>query len=132
MLERKHFVIRILFGLYLVTWVGGWISHERALKVQAEARYQRSKQHFQEKLAELQESCLDLVFLKEFAESRSTYLFPDGPKAKVNWCVPLLPFVLLSSTDCEIGPMAGGGDFNIVFYYGFWANGLCFQPRWRA
>ena len=42
-----------------------------------------------------------------------------GPIARVNWCVPLLPGILIADSYYVVGPLYGRGGVSIILYYGF-------------
>jgi len=127
--KHKRKIIVIL--LYLATWVGGWVLHEREVKARADLIYQRVSKRIQWEIAEFNK-CEDKDLAKDLIGSRTQLLYPTGPIAGVKWCLPLLPGVLLSETDIVIGPMNGGGDLNIVLFYGFGTIILSSGPSWRS
>lgn len=118
MLKRKHIIWVTVVVLYLVTWVGGWISQSREVKCRAEATYQAIQREFENLISEYDRFGANEDEYKDLSEKRKRLLFEDGPKARV-WCLPILPGILLSVTAIQYGPRAGGGDFNIVIYYCF-------------
>jgi len=134
MLKRIRLLAYILVALYLVTWVGGWISHARDVKARAEASYQAYQRKLQDDIAFCQRLGMgvDDEIMKYLLDKRTSLLSKGGPFARVNWCLPILPCLLLSNTDIAIAPGGGGGDNNIVFYYGFGSIVLCSKPTWRA
>ena len=48
MLKRNRLLVYILVALYLVTWVGGWVSYTRHVRIATEARWQWALQRSQE------------------------------------------------------------------------------------
>src|SRR5436309_1338391 len=78
-LKWKRLLAYIVVLLYVVTWVGGWISHDRAVKARAEDSYERTKLLFQavERLA--RESREDVNSLNELKEYHAMRLYKDGP-----------------------------------------------------
>lgn len=128
--RKRQFIFFIIVLLYAATWVGGWVTHDRELTARANLMYQIAAKRIQSEIAEFQK-CEDKALVKEFVDSHTHMLDRNGPKAQVNWCVPILPGVLLSSTDVVLGPMKGGGDHNIVLFDGFRATVLFSWPTWR-
>jgi hypothetical protein len=129
---RRRWLLAIIVALlYLATWVGGWITHARQWKAQEQALWERGEQRVREK----EEMALKLggpAVAAEVKEYNKMTHWPDGPKGGVNWCVPLLPGVLLSSTELSVGPLAGCGDLNLVVYYGFGAAIVGSMRTWLA
>jgi len=102
--------------LYAVTWVGGWITHAGDLESSARARYQEWQSQGP-------------------ADSQKQYyieLREGGPDTGVNWCIPLLPGVLLADSYEVLGPLAARGTAKIVVYYGFGSFEVCELWGWIA
>lgn len=114
---RKFWIIVTL--LYAVTWIGGWISHQRTLSIHAQQLYEQAA-----------------VFEQEVADSyqqEGTYqprriTREGGPIAEVNWCFPILPGVLIADSYYVVGPRNGLGGVSIVAFYGF--GSFQFGPIW--
>jgi hypothetical protein len=109
--------------LYAVTWVGGWISHARDLESSTWAGYQR----VQKLNAEWQAHGL--------GDAERPYrikLREGGPRTGVNWCLPLLPGVLLVDSYYELGPLAARDTGKIVVYYGIGSFEVCDLWGWYA
>jgi hypothetical protein len=102
--RNKRRRVLVVFGLYLVTWIGGWISHSQDMSRRAERLYDRTWRRFQ---------------LEPESGLKGIYLFTDGPKSHVNWCVPLLPGVLLTHSSYLAGPVNGNVSYRLVTYFGF-------------
>jgi hypothetical protein len=45
-------------------------------------------------------------------------LSAHDPTSKVNWCIPVLPGVLLADSSISQGPLSAEGGVKIVIYYG--------------
>jgi hypothetical protein len=101
--------LAVILLLYLIAWVGGWITHALTWQAQLQATW-RSNKRYHEKKEELARQWGSEEYLQIVKEDRAARLWPDGPIASVDWCLPLLPGVLLSSTHAEVGPLAGGGN----------------------
>lgn len=54
----------------------------------------------------------------------------EGPTTGVNWCIPLLPGVLLADSYEVLGPLHGRGMAKIVFYYGVGSVVICELWGW--
>jgi hypothetical protein len=102
-------VIFVLVALYLVTWVGGWISHNHEMEQRAQLAYDGLASRYKNSDSPL----------------KKLYLFDDGPRSGVNWCVPLLPGVLLADSHFLTGGLSGNYCYRIVIYYGFGSFVLC-------
>jgi hypothetical protein len=116
----KNAVIVTLVFLYAVTWAGGWISHSREIRSRARRMYADAQKYDREIADTHQKAGLSL----HDAPSR---LNKDGPSADVNWCIPLLPGVLLADSWYVIGPRWGEGGGKIVLYYGFGSRELNYR-----
>jgi hypothetical protein len=110
--------------LYAVTWVGGWMTHARDLKSSADAKYQRAQECNAQRLEAFRSLGLHEPYTVE--------LWKSGPASRVNWCVPLLPGVLLADSSWGYGPLNGDGGVKIVFYYGFGSVEVCRLWGWYA
>jgi hypothetical protein len=118
MRTRRKIVI-CLIPLYLLTWIGGYLSHSASLKRETEILFVRAKQIDDEYAA----SAAD-----EGREAPRPIVRKNGPVSKVEWCFPVLPGVLIADSYYVVGPLYGRGGVKIVIYYGFgsWAIG----PIW--
>jgi hypothetical protein len=118
MCTRRKSVI-CLIPLYLLTWIGGYLSHSASLKRETETLYDRVKQVDDEYTASA---------AKEGREAPRPILSKNGPVSKVEWCFPVLPGVHIADSYYVVGPLYGRGGIKIVIYYGFgsWAIG----PIW--
>src|SRR5271163_1181030 len=108
--KRKKLFACILVVLYAVTWIGGRDSHTRQLQDQAEEIYRNGELRNQEMIA-----LAEMTGMKyhPYCELRK-----GGPVSEVDWCVPLLPGVLLTHSAYFVGPLAAKGGYKIVLYYG--------------
>src|SRR5262245_45477848 len=100
---------RVFWGtvllLYAATWVGGWITHAQDLRASAQAQYQRAQTRNREWMAD-----------EAAGEELPIYrrLRDGGPATRVNWCIPLLPGILLADSYQVLGPLNGRGTVKIV------------------
>jgi len=61
---------------------------------------------------------LEAERLNPIARAYPIELRPEGPASDVNWCLPLLPGVLLADSAYFIGPIYAKRTTKIVVYYG--------------
>lgn len=101
----------VIAGLYVVTWIGGWIVYPRDMSRRALAQHADGVAMQKQLIAEHPE---DAVRLRDHSP-----VFRDGPRTTFRWCVPILPGILLVSSDYLIGPLWGNGGLRIVVFYGF-------------
>lgn len=113
----------LLGALYLVTWVGGWLTYEHDLERSAWATYREEQTRNTEWLARQPQGTEVPVFMA---------LLEDGPAAGVDWCIPVLPGVLLADSHEEYGPLNGSGGAKLVLYYGFGTAVLCELWGWMS
>jgi hypothetical protein len=121
MKRRRRAFWAIVVLLYAATWIGGWITHARDLRASAQARYQRAQERNREWMAN-----------EPAGEELPTYLqmWEGGPATGVNWCIPLLPSVLLADSYEVLGPLNGRGMVKLVFYYGVGSVVICDLWGW--
>jgi hypothetical protein len=122
MRKRQRFLRLLILGLYLVTWVGGWTTYAHDLEAKAWADYRAMQK-------------LNVVYAANFPDDEQQVwcrLHDDGPRVGVDWCVPLLPGVLLANSYSSIGPMGGRGGGKIVLYYGTGTVVLCNLWGWLS
>lgn len=108
-------------GLYAFTWIGGWLAHADAVRAQAAADYSMAQQMDREDAA------------KRAREGRGPgerEAFTDGPGSFVNWCVPVLPGILLADSGYYAGPTWGTGGVKIVLYWGLGTKEVWYLTRW--
>ena len=103
--RTRKAVIAAVAAIYVTTWVGGWITLSREVKASAQQEYEEAQLIFR-RMAESQE-----------AQSIRT-VRPGGPSAGVDWCIPLLPGVLLASSSCFIAPLWAHGSTCVILWYG--------------
>ncbi len=86
--------------LYAVTWIGGYFSHVQELAAEAAINY---------------------AYVQKVNAERDAgiALNADGPHTGINWCVPVLPGVLIVDSYSINGPLAGRGSSKLVLFYGF-------------
>jgi hypothetical protein len=109
--------------LYAATWLGGRSSHARDLETAAWAKHRRAQERNAEELAQEPPGSEVPVYLR---------LREGGPVTSLNWCIPLLPGVLLVDSDEVIGPLYGRGGVKIVLYYGTGSWVVCHLYGWIA
>ena len=63
--------------------------------------------------------------------NQSTRIHPQ-PSSRVDWCIPLLPGVLLADSSYHIGPLWAAGGPKLVVYYGFGTFEIPLPVGWRA
>jgi len=101
----------IIVALYAVTWIGGWAMHDHEVKALAQRLYDDANQHNRE---------IEQAFRAEGVEGDwGITLREGGPAANVNWCIPILPGVLIADSYYVIAPLWGQGGVKVVVYYGF-------------
>jgi hypothetical protein len=112
--RRKRIFERVVVLLYLITWIGGWSSHARQLRANADASYR------------------NLVLQTEGKRVPfNSRPHAGGPITGI-WCVPVLPGVLLVESGTSIAPLSGSGGLKLVLYYGFGSSELCWFYVWLA
>ena len=103
----RHARMTFVVGLYVVTWIGGTCVYAHDMHVRALDRHAHLvslQRHYEEQNGD--------------RLSRSL-AFKDGPRTSLHWSVPLLPGVLLVSSDYSIGPLDGDGGPRLVIWYVF-------------
>lgn len=113
---RCWLVIAALYGL---TWIGGSIFHQRMLAAQAQQLYDKARARELE-VAEWN--------MREGSTPPRRVTRDGGPIAKVKWCLPILPGVLVVDSYYVIGPLFGKGGVSLVIYYGLGSRE--FLPIW--
>ena len=110
----------IVAVLYAITWVGGCVSHQRSLSAHARHLYQEAQLQEREEVAS---------YKQEGSNYQPRRITRDGgPIARVNWCFPPLPGILVADSYYVVGPLYGRGGVSIIVYYGF---GCCqLGPIW--
>jgi hypothetical protein len=121
MKTRRRLFWVIVMLLYAATWIDGWKTHARDLKASAQAQYQRAQERNSEWKAEEPAGAELPIYLQ---------LRDGGPATGVNWCIPLLPGVLLADSYEVLGPLKGRGMVKIVFYYGTGSVVICDLWGW--
>jgi hypothetical protein len=119
--NRKH--VAAIAILYLVTWIGGGLTYSRNLSARA---WSMSR-------AGIARDAQEAAWYKAqgIPNPRTIPRTSATPTSRVNWCVPLLPGVLLADSEYHIGPLWAAGGPTLVVYYGFGT----FELRiggWRA
>jgi hypothetical protein len=109
-MARRTWVLAILIlFLYLLTWGGGWRSHAHELRDRAQRYWTEANQRD--------------VTMSRLAASRGFQhqpieLLPGGPVTNVDWCVPVLPGVLIADSSYRVAPLWGKGGVKVVLFYG--------------
>jgi hypothetical protein len=123
MFKRKRLLVCILVLLYAGTWACGWTSHAHNLRTRAEASYRMAERDNQEMEIQAQRSA---------GTFHRVELRKGGPTSGVNWCVPVLPGILIADSYYSAGPLRASGGVKIVVYYGFGSTELCTPWCWTA
>ena len=110
MTKRRIILGAIIVTLYTVTWIGGWTMHDREVKALAQRLYDDAERHNREI-----ERALKAQNIKE---DWRRPLREGGPAAGVNWCIPILPGVLIADSYYVIAPLWGEGRGKVIVYYG--------------
>jgi hypothetical protein len=120
---RAKVIAGVVTVLYLVTWFGGCERYSLDLRAKDHDWYHACEER---NAKSIQEAALtgEGPYLIE--------LYPEGPQTRVNWCVPVLPGLLLVDSDSVIGPMAGNGGAKLVLYYGAGTRKLALLWGWMA
>lgn len=119
-LRRLWIIIAVL---YLITWIGGWVSHQRSLSADARRRYEE---------AQVREREMFEWYRQEGRPQPRRITRDGGPIAKINWCVPILPGVLLANSEYTIGPLNGRGGVSLLLYYGFGCYQVGSIATWKS
>jgi hypothetical protein len=123
MKRRKTILWLVVVLLYGITWIGGCVTHARDLQASTWAKYRAAQEINAEWRALDPAGSNDASYLK---------LREDGPITGVNWCVPLLPGILLADSYYVVGPLYGRGMAKVVFYYGVGSMVICDLWGWIA
>jgi hypothetical protein len=118
---RTLFYVQLVAALYLGTWVGGCRSYRACVQRQAQTEWESARQM----------NATAGAFARRCGFCYED-IRPDGPVSKVNWCVPLLPGVLLADWDFVVGRLWAKGETMIVLYYGFGTMELVSLGSWRV
>jgi hypothetical protein len=94
-------------ALYAATWALGTASYQREMLRLADAEWSIARK------AEERHKARDGLLISRAA-------FPEGPRTKLHWTLPLVPAVLLVNSDYTIGPRWGHGGFRLVIVFGPW------------
>ena len=100
----------VLAVLYAVTWIGGRRSHARDLQNRARADWIVANAMNQKAAYAAAHDGLSLPVVE---------LRPGGPVAKMEWCVPVLPGLLVADSYYAVGPLWGTGGPKLVLFYGW-------------
>jgi hypothetical protein len=112
-----------VLALYVVTGIGGSLCHSRDLEASAWENYRELERRNAAALAAARAEG-DEPFLME--------LYEGGPVTGVNWCVPVLPGILLVDSYSACGPMGGRGTAKVVAYYGTGSMIVCELWGWMS
>jgi hypothetical protein len=88
----------------LLTWIRGPAEHERELRERAKRLWADAEAINQE-------------YVQQGGELYD--LLPNGPRTQVNWCVPVMPGLMLANSEYHIARLYAAGGYNVVLFYGF-------------
>lgn len=108
MRSRKKILLAVVI-LYVATWIGGYFSYSAALNRETLARYKGAKR------ADQKYGSLAPGDPVRWPVARAG---DHGPVCGINWCVPILPGVLIASSYYYVGPLYGEDGVRIVCFYG--------------
>jgi hypothetical protein len=100
----------VIGALYFVTWLGGVIFYPSEMTARAKKEYDVALNAQARAAAKSEE--------EKMIVKRTPAAFPDGPKTDFHWCAPLVPGVLIVSSEYRIGPLWGQGGIRVVLFYG--------------
>ncbi len=103
-MRKKWLLIGSAIALYVLTWLLGPAGHARELQEQAQRLWS--------------EADASNRFMSEFGGGYYQ-LIPNGPHTKVNWCVPVLPGLMLANSEYHIARLYGAGGYKLVLFYGY-------------
>ncbi len=109
-MKKHYWLIAILAVCYALTWIFGWRSHAHEIEARAERLWLAadSKNREYATLASKTGEFYDPI-----------RLLKNGPATSVDWCVPILPGVLIADSSYVVGPLYGKGGIKLVILYGF-------------
>ena len=96
--------------LYAITWIGGFRLHSSALHKQAQHLYDETRKGEAKANA-------DRKHLGQ--PPKQADILSGGPVVNVNWCVPVLPGVLIADSEYIIGRLQAAGGVRILIFYGW-------------
>lgn len=103
---RKNWLIYGgLIAAYLYTWIYGSACHSSEVRKYAVQLWSVSEN-------------------RNRSEPDTVELYQDGPKSGIDWCIPILPGVLLADSYYSAGPLCGVSGPKLVFFYGFGTQGI--------
>ena len=120
---NKNKTILAVVTLYAITWIGGWITHARDMQCYVRRMYDNAQLRDREKAELLQKAGLTV-------EDTAHKYLKDGPKSGVDWCIPILPGVLLLNSWYVVGPLWGKGGVKVVLYYGLGTKEIAYLWGW--
>lgn len=109
---------------YLLTWIGGGYAHHREISHLASRLYARAEAS--------NRNLVELDRLNGGTKTSPIELRSGGPKVVVNWCVPLLPGMLITDSEYAIGPLYAKGSKKLVLYFGVGSIMLWEADVWMA
>jgi hypothetical protein len=116
-------LLAVYLVLYFATWVGGWSSHARDLKHRAESGYRLMLQNRRD------EEEVAVPTVRNNPHFNGHYMYPQYG---VQWCVPVVPGVLLANSYDFTPDCGGSGGVKVVLYYGFGSQELWRLWGWEA
>ena len=109
---------------YLLTWIGGGYAHRREMSNLASRLYARAESS--------NRNLLELDRLNGDTKTLPIALHSGGPKVVVNWCIPLLPGILITDSEYAVGPLYAKGSKKLVLYFGVGSITFWEADVWRA
>lgn len=117
MSRRKPGILLALATLYVLTGIGGWQTYVRYMQAQSDQSYA----HYLQWVQRSNEKRAEAGMVPEMPQPRS-----DGPHPFVQWCVPVLPGVLMAKSgftgtgrkDDGVRTFYENGGIRIVLYWG--------------
>ena len=120
-LVRSRWFLLSVVVLYVATWTFGWREHSREINARAKQLWITANQR-NEKYAQLAAKTGEHFWPVE--------LNAGGPRAGVNWCIPILPGLLIVDSEYVVGPLYARGGIKLVLFYGLGSKELCFLSGW--
>jgi len=118
---RRLTIVLVISSLYLVTWIGGWVTYQHDFRERIDSKHAKARQRYAELAAFAEREGLQQPAVDLYAK----------PTSHVDWCVPILPGVLIADSSYVCAPLWGEGGWKIVLYYG-WGTFEVPVANWRA
>lgn len=120
---KPRLLIAVTFA-YLLTWIGGGSAHHREMSHLANRLYARAES--------TNRKLLELDRLNGDTTTPPIELRSGGPKVVVNWCIPLLPGMLITDSEYAVGPLYAKGSKKFVLFFGVGSITLWEADVWMA